>query len=235
MQATLYSNLTGGPPTPSLPPILSSYQHLLSEIQTALHFIPCLLFSLAAPSVMPGRKARPFSPAEEALLIDLKENQELAWSEIGVAFCRVFPKRTAGALQVHYCRKLHLRRDRRRRPQQDRSETNEHDDDEEEEDDGDGEDLNGTHSQTSSSTAGRVTRSALARAVKRQRIVEQDDDQSDPSDDSMLDASYFNSRISSDAKSSRRTLASSRPKSSESRSEALSRFHKRQLAIITSD
>ncbi|KAK3356901.1 hypothetical protein B0T25DRAFT_566233 [Lasiosphaeria hispida] len=66
-----------------------------------------------APSVvgqvgMPPPAARPrgpklkFTPEDDQLLIDLKENKSLTWKQIA----DFFPGRTSGTLQVRYCTKL---------------------------------------------------------------------------------------------------------------------------------
>ncbi|KAK0738263.1 hypothetical protein B0T18DRAFT_335094 [Schizothecium vesticola] len=66
-----------------------------------------------APSVvgqagMPAPAARPrgpklkFTPEDDQLLIDLKENKSLTWKQIA----DFFPGRTSGTLQVRYCTKL---------------------------------------------------------------------------------------------------------------------------------
>lgn len=66
-----------------------------------------------APSVvgqagMPLPAARPrgpklkFTPEDDALLIDLKENKSLTWKQIA----DFFPGRSSGTLQVRYCTKL---------------------------------------------------------------------------------------------------------------------------------
>lgn len=66
-----------------------------------------------APSVvgqegMPAPAARPrgpklkFTPEDDQLLIDLKENKSLTWKQIA----DFFPGRSSGTLQVRYCTKL---------------------------------------------------------------------------------------------------------------------------------
>jgi hypothetical protein len=66
-----------------------------------------------APSVvglegMPAPAARPrgpklkFTPEDDQLLIDLKENKSLTWKQIA----EFFPGRSSGTLQVRYCTKL---------------------------------------------------------------------------------------------------------------------------------
>jgi hypothetical protein len=49
----------------------------------------------------PGPKLK-FTPEEDALLVDLKENKNLTWKQIA----DFFPGRTSGTLQVRYCTKL---------------------------------------------------------------------------------------------------------------------------------
>lgn len=69
--------------------------------------------SQAAPSVvgqpgMPPPAARPrgpkvkFTPEDDGLLVDLKENKSLTWKQIA----EFFPGRSSGTLQVRYCTKL---------------------------------------------------------------------------------------------------------------------------------
>lgn len=66
-----------------------------------------------APSVvgmegMPAPAARPrgpklkFTPEDDQLLVDLKENKSLTWKQIA----EFFPGRSSGTLQVRYCTKL---------------------------------------------------------------------------------------------------------------------------------
>lgn len=66
-----------------------------------------------APSVvglegMPEPAARPrgpklkFTPEDDQLLVDLKENKSLTWKQIA----EFFPGRSSGTLQVRYCTKL---------------------------------------------------------------------------------------------------------------------------------
>ncbi|KAG9249627.1 uncharacterized protein F5Z01DRAFT_472150 [Emericellopsis atlantica] len=47
-----------------------------------------------------------FTPEEDDLLIDLKTNLSLPWSDIHRRFSNRFPGRSKGALQVRYCTKL---------------------------------------------------------------------------------------------------------------------------------
>lgn len=69
--------------------------------------------SMGAPSVvgmegMPMPAARPrgpklkFTPEDDQLLVDLKENKSLTWKQIA----EFFPGRSSGTLQVRYCTKL---------------------------------------------------------------------------------------------------------------------------------
>lgn len=69
--------------------------------------------SIGAPSVvgmegMPLPAARPrgpklkFTPEDDQLLVDLKENKSLTWKQIA----EFFPGRSSGTLQVRYCTKL---------------------------------------------------------------------------------------------------------------------------------
>jgi hypothetical protein len=57
---------------------------------------------------MPEPAARPtgpklkFTPADDALLVDLKETKDLTWKQIA----DFFPGRSSGTLQVRYCTKL---------------------------------------------------------------------------------------------------------------------------------
>ena len=69
--------------------------------------------SIGAPSMvgmegMPEPAAKPrgpklkFTPEDDALLVDLKENKSLTWKQIA----EFFPGRSSGTLQVRYCTKL---------------------------------------------------------------------------------------------------------------------------------
>lgn len=69
--------------------------------------------SQAAPSVvgqpgMPPPAPKPrgpklkFTPEDDQLLVDLKENKSLTWKQIA----EFFPGRSSGTLQVRYCTKL---------------------------------------------------------------------------------------------------------------------------------
>lgn len=71
------------------------------------------MMSQAAPSVvgtagMPHPAPRPrgpklkFTPEDDQLLVDLKENRSLTWKQIA----EFFPGRSSGTLQVRYCTKL---------------------------------------------------------------------------------------------------------------------------------
>ncbi|KAK8901890.1 hypothetical protein QC760_10935 [Botrytis cinerea] len=71
------------------------------------------MMSQSAPSVvgtagMPMPAARPrgpklkFTPEDDQLLVDLKENKALTWKQIA----EFFPGRSSGTLQVRYCTKL---------------------------------------------------------------------------------------------------------------------------------
>ena len=68
------------------------------------------LMSLGAPSVvrlegMPPPAPRPrgpklnFTPEDDQMLVDLKENKSLTWRQIA----EFFPGRSSGTLQVRYC------------------------------------------------------------------------------------------------------------------------------------
>jgi hypothetical protein len=71
------------------------------------------IVSQGAPSVVgqpgmptPARKPRgpklKFTPEDDRLLVDLKENKSLSWKQIA----EFFPGRSSGTLQVRYCTKL---------------------------------------------------------------------------------------------------------------------------------
>lgn len=71
------------------------------------------LLAQSAPSMvgmegMPSPAPRPrgpklkFTPEDDQLLIDLKENKALTWKQIA----EFFPGRSSGTLQVRYCTKL---------------------------------------------------------------------------------------------------------------------------------
>ena len=54
------------------------------------------------PAPRPRGPKLKFTPEEDALLIDLKEDKNLTWKQIA----DFFPGRTSGTLQVRYCTKL---------------------------------------------------------------------------------------------------------------------------------
>lgn len=71
------------------------------------------MMSQSAPSVvgqpgMPPPALKPrgpklkFTPEDDGLLVDLKENKSLTWKQIA----EFFPGRSSGTLQVRYCTKL---------------------------------------------------------------------------------------------------------------------------------
>lgn len=65
--------------------------------------------SLNRPTEMPSPAKKPpmpnFTPADDELLVNLKEYGSLTWKEIAERF----PGRSAGTLQVRYCTKLKAR------------------------------------------------------------------------------------------------------------------------------
>ena len=54
------------------------------------------------PAPRPRGPKLKFTPEEDALLVELKENKNLTWKQIA----DFFPGRTSGTLQVRYCTKL---------------------------------------------------------------------------------------------------------------------------------
>jgi len=50
----------------------------------------------------PSKPKSKFSPADDELLVDLKEKHSLTWKQIA----EFFPGRSPGTLQVRYCTKL---------------------------------------------------------------------------------------------------------------------------------
>ena len=109
----------------SLPPATHAYQSAFAlpvPQQHHHHRLPAQLLkahdamttmSGGSPSVvgqpgMPDPAPRPrgpklkFTPEEDALLVDLKEEKNLTWKQIA----DFFPGRTSGTLQVRYCTKL---------------------------------------------------------------------------------------------------------------------------------
>lgn len=59
------------------------------------------------------KKHTAFTPAEDDLIVDLKEVRRLTWREIAAHF----PGRTQGSLQVHYCRDVQFRNNPRAKAQ----------------------------------------------------------------------------------------------------------------------
>ncbi|KAI5293461.1 hypothetical protein KEM52_005518, partial [Ascosphaera acerosa] len=57
------------------------------------------------PAPRPRGPKLKFTPSEDSLLIDLKENKHLTWKQIA----DFFPGRTSGTLQVRYCTKLKVK------------------------------------------------------------------------------------------------------------------------------
>jgi hypothetical protein len=57
---------------------------------------------MPAPAPRPRGPKLKFTPEDDALLIDLKENKSLTWKQIA----DFFPGRSSGTLQVRYCTKL---------------------------------------------------------------------------------------------------------------------------------
>lgn len=58
----------------------------------------------------PSRTATAFTPAEDALIVELKEKGDLTWKAIADEFAKRFPTKTHGALQVRYTRNLDTRK-----------------------------------------------------------------------------------------------------------------------------
>ncbi len=54
------------------------------------------------PAPRPRGPKLKFSPDDDQLLVDLKENKNLTWKQIA----EFFPGRSSGTLQVRYCTKL---------------------------------------------------------------------------------------------------------------------------------
>lgn len=57
---------------------------------------------MPAPAPRPRGPKLKFTPEDDQLLIDLKENKSLTWKQIA----DFFPGRSSGTLQVRYCTKL---------------------------------------------------------------------------------------------------------------------------------
>jgi len=57
---------------------------------------------MPAPAPRPRGPKLKFTPEDDQLLIDLKENKNLTWKQIA----DFFPGRSSGTLQVRYCTKL---------------------------------------------------------------------------------------------------------------------------------
>lgn len=54
------------------------------------------------PALKPRGPKLKFTPEDDQLLLDLKENKSLTWKQIA----EFFPGRSSGTLQVRYCTKL---------------------------------------------------------------------------------------------------------------------------------
>lgn len=55
-----------------------------------------------AQNALSTRKHRPWSVEEDRLLVKLREEQGLAWSEVTWHFAQKFPGRSKGSIQVYY-------------------------------------------------------------------------------------------------------------------------------------
>jgi len=60
------------------------------------------LEGMPAPAPRPRGPKLKFTPEDDQLLVDLKENKSLTWKQIA----EFFPGRSSGTLQVRYCTKL---------------------------------------------------------------------------------------------------------------------------------
>lgn len=130
--ADLLFSVHGGPSSPHYQPSshrgfgppdsvgLPHHHHHHQLPHAGLHSPPTHGVPVASPSLpsgppsvvghpgMPDPAPRPrgpklkFSPEEDALLVELKENKNLTWKQIA----DFFPGRTSGTLQVRYCTKL---------------------------------------------------------------------------------------------------------------------------------
>lgn len=57
---------------------------------------------MPSPAPRPRGPKLKFTPEDDSLLVDLKENKALTWKQIA----EYFPGRSSGTLQVRYCTKL---------------------------------------------------------------------------------------------------------------------------------
>ncbi|KAI5789554.1 putative transcriptional activator Myb, partial [Pyronema domesticum] len=57
---------------------------------------------MPSPAPRPRGPKIKFTPEDDSLLVDLKENKSLTWKQIA----EYFPGRSSGTLQVRYCTKL---------------------------------------------------------------------------------------------------------------------------------
>jgi hypothetical protein len=60
---------------------------------------------MSKPAPKPSRPKSKFTPEDDELLVNLKENQSLTWKQIA----EFFPGRSSGTLQVRYCNKLKVK------------------------------------------------------------------------------------------------------------------------------
>ncbi|KAI9801874.1 MAG: hypothetical protein M1833_002188 [Piccolia ochrophora] len=84
------------------PPKLNRLEE--SDLQDANTGAPSVVGQEGMPSPAPrpsGPKLK-FTPEDDQLLVDLKENKSLTWKQIA----EFFPGRSSGTLQVRYCTKL---------------------------------------------------------------------------------------------------------------------------------
>jgi hypothetical protein len=98
-QGLAYDPLTGHPLSPST----SSSSHPNPHNPSALSLVGAPGYPPPAPA--PKVAKLKFTPKDDALLVQLKEEKNLTWKQIA----EFFPGRSSGTLQVRYCTKLRVK------------------------------------------------------------------------------------------------------------------------------
>ncbi|KAG7432006.1 hypothetical protein Forpi1262_v007062 [Fusarium oxysporum f. sp. raphani] len=82
-------------------PLCTNHSHATSVIPDSTRSVSMKATTKRAPA----RRSK-YSDHEDNFLIQLKEEEQLGWSEIRRRFAQRFPERGSSGLQVHYCTKL---------------------------------------------------------------------------------------------------------------------------------
>jgi hypothetical protein len=85
----------------NLPPLLHSYTSHIASNRLDSPSLRAVSKARRAPSPRPR-----YTPSEDDLLLQLKEEEKLSWPKIHQRFCEKFPGRRIESLQVHYSTKV---------------------------------------------------------------------------------------------------------------------------------